>query len=80
MYYDWGMWHGGWWMWLSMLVLWGSVIFLLIWGVRSLTRDEHRGTSLTYEDNAIEIARKRYARGEISREEYQAILHGLTET
>ena len=82
MHYDWGMWHDGWWMWLGMLAFWSTVIFLVIWGVRSLTSDDRRDGpySLPREESAIEIARKRYARGEISREEYQDILTGLTET
>lgn len=82
MHYDWGMWHGGWWMWLGMIVFWSGVLFLIIWGVRSMISVDRRegSSSIQREDSAVDIARKRFARGEISREEYQDILRALNET
>jgi putative membrane protein len=70
--WDWG---GGWWWWLlmpiGMIIFWGGVIALIIWAIRQFT--EGRGGG----DNAIEIARGRYARGEISREEFDQIRRDL---
>jgi putative membrane protein len=72
----WGEHEGmGWWM------LFGSVWFVLFWGaiiwlfVRLLspgrdTRDR--------DDSPIEIARRRYARGEITREEFEQIRRDLS--
>lgn len=71
----WGMW-GIWGVWglvmmLVMLVFWGLVIAGLVVGLRwllSLTGDGRRDRS----DAALDILRQRYARGEISREEFEA--------
>ena len=51
---------------LLMLLLWGGAIALVLWGVFGLfpTRQVH------VEAEALEILRLRYARGEISREEF----------
>lgn len=73
--WDWGMhpmwWIGGVWgigMMLMMLVFWGLVIAGLVVGIRWLVRSA--GDSRP--DAALEILRQRYARGEISKEEFEA--------
>jgi putative membrane protein len=71
----WGEHEGmGWWM------LFGSVWFVLFWGaiiwlfVRVFgPRDEGQSR----DESAIEIARRRYARGEISREDFEQIRRDL---
>jgi len=69
----WG-WGGGWW-WLlmpiGMIIFWGGVIALIIWAIRQST--EGRGGR----GDAIDIARERYAKGEISREEFDQIRRDL---
>ena len=56
----------GWLGMLAMLLLWGGTIALVVWGVSSLfPADNARG-----EAGALEILRRRYARGEISHDEY----------
>lgn len=69
----WG-WGVGWW-WLlmpiGMIIFWGGVIALIVWAIRQFT--EGRGGG----DNAVEIARSRYARGDISREEFDQIRRDL---
>jgi putative membrane protein len=68
----WGMmggFGGGWLMWLGMIVFWGLVIL----GVIALARGaghSHAVTSLRTE-SAFEILKRRYASGEINREEYE---------
>ena len=70
----WGNWGGmGWW-WLLGAIFWIGVIVLIIWGVRELTR---RGSSSSSGSSALDIARERYARGEISREEFETIKKNL---
>ena len=74
------MWYmhdvGGWW-WLiggaGMLVFWGGLIALIIWGITRLTRHDNTITKHT----PIEIAKDRYARGEISKEQYEQIKKDL---
>jgi putative membrane protein len=68
----WGMWSvWGLMMMLLMLVFWGLVIAGLAVALRwllSLARDPRRDRA----DAALDILRQRYARGEISREEFEA--------
>jgi putative membrane protein len=70
----WGEHEGmGWWM------LFGSVWFVVFWGViiwiaaKLFGRDDARNR----EESALEIARRRYARGEISREEFEQLQRDL---
>lgn len=58
-----GMWFGGGLMWLFWLLIIVAVVLL----VRLIIR----GLSPTSTDSALEILKKRYARGEISEEEYE---------
>ena len=73
-------WHAhdgmGWWM-LFGGILWlvflGTVIYFIIYalgGTRSARRPD--------EDDALEIARRRYARGDITHEEFEQIRRDLT--
>ena len=59
---------GGWYMGIIMLVIWG----LIIWGIIALIR-HFSGTrhNDSYNDSALEILKKRYAKGEISKEEFE---------
>ncbi|HEY3302723.1 MAG TPA: SHOCT domain-containing protein [Candidatus Binatia bacterium] len=73
-YYEWGwgmhpMWWGAWGfgMMLMMLVLWGLVIVGLVVGIRWLFGQGKKSRS----DSAFEILRRRYARGEINKEEFE---------
>ena len=66
MMFMWG--DGGLVMMLMMLVFWGLVIAGLVVGVRWLTGQGH----LARRDEAFEILRQRYARGEIDKQEFDA--------
>lgn len=50
----------------AMLFVWIGVIALIIWGLSGLFPRNRATTEL----DALEIVRRRFARGEISREEY----------
>ncbi len=71
------MWWGanegmGWWMvfgGILMVVFWGGVIGLVVWGIRNYGRKEGGLDSAS----PLEIARHRYAQGEITREEFEEI-------
>ena len=52
---------------LLMGLLWIGVIALIVWGLMSMFRAQQRAS----EADAQEILRRRYARGEISREEFE---------
>lgn len=75
-------WFGGmsWWMmfnWLVMLVFWGGIIALIVWGIKKLAE---RGSDLgtAQKRDPLDIDKERYARGDISREEFQQIKKDLS--
>ena len=60
-----GWWMGGVWM----LVFWGAIIALIVWVVKKVTnRDDS-----TKKQNPLDIARERYAKGEISKDEFEQL-------
>jgi putative membrane protein len=66
------MFFGGW-----MIIVWIIVIGLIVWGVIALTR--HGGsTSGTGRKAPLDIAKERYAKGEISKEEFERIKKDLS--
>ena len=74
------MWHWhegmGWWMVFGsvlMLVFWGVIIALAVWGINKLTGRGSSGSSTTEKRDPLDIAKERYARGEISKEEFERI-------
>ena len=75
----------GWWMlWggLMMILFWGAIIALVIWAVQSLGRrdDGHAQSGPMPPHTPLDIARERYARGEISRDEFEQMKRDLEET
>lgn len=58
---------------LFMLLFWIVIIGLLVW----LLRQFFGKSSSAPQDSALEIARRRYARGEIGKEEFEALKHEL---
>ena len=61
---------------LGMIVFWG----LIIWGIVAVARSAAWGNagSATQNDSALELLKKRYARGEINKEEFDAKKKDLT--
>ena len=74
------MWFGGWWM---MLIFWGALVVLLalaLWAVVGRGFGDRPASSrYRQESTALDILNKRYVRGEISLEEYQAMRETLAE-
>jgi putative membrane protein len=74
-----GGWMGGF-GWIGMLVglvFWVLVLGGLAWLVTWAVRRAGSGGSASTGSSAVEIAQQRYARGEITREQYQQILADL---
>jgi len=69
----WGVWGIG--MMLMMLVFWGVVMVGIVLGIRWLVSQSKAPRSL---DAALDILRQRYARGDISKEEFDAKKRDLT--
>ena len=77
----WNMWNipvgmGGWMVfgWVWMVIFWGGLIALIVLGIKKLT--ERGGSS--YKRDPLDIARERYAKGEISREEFDQMQKDLS--
>jgi len=75
----WGAHDGmGWWMVIGMIwmvVFWGAIVALIIWGVSRFTGGPTgRGDS----ESSLEIARRRYASGEITREQFEQLRRDLS--
>jgi putative membrane protein len=71
-FYNGGM---GWWMVFGvvlMILFWGGLIAFAIWGIRRLTRHDSSGKG-----DPIDIAKERYARGEITKQQYEQIKKDL---
>jgi putative membrane protein len=59
----------------TLLLFWLGVLALVIWGVSNLLPTRKLDT----EGDAVEIVRQRFARGELSREEYVQAMETLRE-
>ena len=80
----WGGQYGGWGMmgpgmmggfgWMAIMpVLWIVVLGLIIWAVVAAVRgsNESRSSDSSKADSALEVLKRRYARGEVNKEEYE---------
>ena len=73
-YGGWGMMSGfGWWWFMPifMIIFWGLVIWGIVALVRGLSAPRGSDSASSRPDSALEVLKKRYARGEINKEEYE---------
>ena len=66
----------GWWMAFGgiwMVVFWGGLIALIVWGVKKLT--ERVGSASKY--TPLDMAKERYGKGQIFREEFEQLKKDL---
>jgi putative membrane protein len=71
-------WHGmdGGWMIFGaamMVVFWVGVIWLVAWGIRRFARHTYHGETMT----PLDIAKARYAKGEITKEQFDQLKKDL---
>jgi putative membrane protein len=68
---------GGWGigMMILMFVFWGGIIALIVWAVSRFTRNHKNRVS--GKQDALDIAKERYARGEITKEQFEQIKKDL---
>ncbi len=62
------------WMWLMpifFIIFWGLVIWGIVALVRGLSGSRGSDSASNHPDSALEVLKKRYARGEINKEEYE---------
>ena len=74
----WGGWIlGG----LMMLLFWGGLIALAVYTVRAFTNsNQDKAAKTPIQESALDILKRRYARGEIDQTEYEAIRNDLIQT
>ncbi len=68
------MFFGGPWM----LIVWVVIIALIVWGVTALAKRGTSASGTAQKRNPLDIAKERYAKGEISKEEFEEIKKGLS--
>ena len=61
-----------------MLLFWVGIIGLVVWGVATLTKHYSPGSGSTEKRDAMAIAKERYARGDISKEQFDQIKRDLS--
>ncbi len=59
---------------LWMVIFWGGLIALIVWGITKLSR----GSDSAPKHDPLDVARERYAKGEISREEFEQLKKDLS--
>jgi putative membrane protein len=67
---------GGWWMipgMIMMVVFWIGIIWLVVWGVRRWNHHTYPANNMT----PLDISKTRYAKGEITREQFEEIKKNL---
>ena len=78
MMWDWGVpFNMGWFMSIGIIftiLFWGAIIALIVWGIKKVSR----GSSSAAKHSPLDLAKERYARGDISREEFEQIKKDLS--
>jgi len=78
----WEMHEGmGWWMVFGgvlTILFWAVIIGLVVWGIAKLVGHESSRAESGGKSNPLDIARERYARGEITKEHFDQISKDLT--
>ena len=60
-----------------MIIIWVVIIGLIAWGVVALIRRGNSKPNAGEKQNPLDIAKERYAKGEISKEEFERIKKDL---
>jgi putative membrane protein len=60
-----------------MIIVWVIIIGVVVWGVIALTRRSTGNSGPIEKQSPLGIAKERYARGEISKEEFERIKKDL---
>ena len=61
-----------------LILLLGGTLALIIWGIKKLTGRRDSGAGSTTGRSPLDIARERYARGEISKDEFDQLKKDLS--
>ena len=67
------MFFGGW-----MIIVWIVIIALIVWGAIALVKRGSFSSDTPQKHDPLDTAKERYAKGEISKEEFEEIKKNLT--
>jgi len=67
------MFFGGW-----MIIVWVVIIALIVWGVIALVKRNSFPSDTPHKHDPLDIAKERYAKGEINKEEFEEIKKDLS--
>jgi putative membrane protein len=67
------MFFGGW-----MIIVWVLILALIVWGVIALVKRGSSTSDTSQKHDPLDIAKERYAKGEISKEEFEQIKKDLS--
>ncbi|MBU0595796.1 SHOCT domain-containing protein [Candidatus Bipolaricaulota bacterium] len=75
------MWHGyyggGWLMIVGGILFWGSLIALIAWAIHRMTGRRDTDTYTSDRRTPMDVLKERYARGEITKQEFDDIRRDL---
>ena len=61
------------WMIPLIVIFWGGLIALIVWGIRAARKHDEASSGISGKRSPLDIAKERYAKGEISKEEFEQI-------
>jgi len=67
------MFFGGW-----MIIVWVLIVALIVWGVIALVKRGSSTSDTSQKHDPLDTVKERYAKGEISKEEYEEIKKNLS--
>ena len=68
MMHDWSWFHWGFG---GVILFWIAIIILIVWAIKYLARNRQNYQTTVKEESPLDILKKRYARGEIDRQEFE---------
>lgn len=68
MMHDWSWFYRGYG---GVILFWIAVIILIVWAIKYLARNRQNYQTTAKEESPLDILKKRYARGEIDRQEFE---------
>jgi putative membrane protein len=68
---DWGSGWWGWPMWIGMIAFWGGLVALIAWVIKGLATGGAHTSPPSLRESPQDILKRRYAAGEIDREEFE---------
>ncbi|MFO7890440.1 MAG: SHOCT domain-containing protein [bacterium] len=76
--HGWEFMHWGWFGFIVQIIFWVAIILLIVWVAKKVTESGSGDRSSSAGESALDILKKRYAKGEIDKDEYEKKKKDLT--